>query len=346
MKKPWEVGLLESGDEILEGQVSRTNQFTDSKSTPDGMPVNLVVLTFVPHSSACNKQDQPRIWGDTLRFWFENHRITCVSFVGFFDWHVRTFCQSSKVWPFASTQTENIETVRLESSDKTTPTCASYLSASVSLSLEPSSFNGNRYLTMHSPQSVKIKSSVESCQQRAKHRNSAKAHSFEYLQVRQKAKPQARANISRVAMLEPKIGWCAISSWTKTMVLWTARLIIERALCTNLRKWLRWFRLWSARGSERSALPIVPNKFISRNTIMVSKAKPIWSESLAGAFTKFVGSNRLSHLVVARFLTLFTAANFQSLPLWFRPRSRWWREAIRLLAKPRTFQARYQSQSQ
>ena len=34
---------------------------------------------------------------------------------------------------------------------------------------------------------------------------------------------------------------------------------------------------------------IVPTKFISLNTVVVSQAKPRLAESLVGAFTKFVG---------------------------------------------------------
>ena len=42
---------------------------------------------------------------------------------------------------------------------------------------------------------------------------------------------------------------------------------------------------------------------------------------------------------------LITAAHFESLPLWFRLLSRWRREAVRLLTKPRKTQARRQSHS-
>ena len=52
-------------------------------------------------------------------------------------------------------------------------------------------------------------------------------------------------------------------------------------------------------------------------TIMVSKAEIISAESLMGVLTKFVGSNRLSRFVVGGFLSRFTAAHLQSLPLWF-----------------------------
>ena len=73
---------------------------------------------------------------------------------------------------------------------------------------------------------------------------------------------------------------------------------------------------------------------------MVSKAKPTLTESLMGARTKFVESHRLSCFVVAGFQGLITAAHFESLPLWFRLPSRWRREAVHLLTKPRNTQAR------
>ena len=57
-------------------------------------------------------------------------------------------------------------------------------------------------------------------------------------------------------------------------------------------------------------------------------------------------SDRLSRFVVAGFLSLFIAAHFQSLPLWFRLLSRWRKEAVRLLSKPRNTQARHQCQNQ
>ena len=46
-----------------------------------------------------------------------------------------------------------------------------------------------------------------------------------------------------------------------------------------------------------------------------NRAKPVLAESPLGAFTKFVGSNRLSRFLVAGFMSLITAAHFHSLLL-------------------------------
>ena len=74
-------------------------------------------------------------------------------------------------------------------------------------------------------------------------------------------------------------------------------------------------------------------------------ANLILAESLVGAFTKCVGSNRSSRFVVAWFMSLITAATFPSSKLGFFLFIRWQKEAIRLQTKPRSSQARRQGQS-
>ena len=70
-----------------------------------------------------------------------------------------------------------------------------------------------------------------------------------------------------------------------------------------------------------------------------------WAETLVGAFTTFVGSNRLSRVVVAGVMSLTTAATCPSSQPWFFRFIRWRKEAIHLPRNLRISQARRQSQS-
>ena len=85
--------------------------------------------------------------------------------------------------------------------------------------------------------------------------------------------------------------------------------------------------------------------FISLNTTVVSNAKPLLAESLVGALTKLVGSNRLSRFVVAWFMSLITAATFPSSQLWFFLFIRWREETIHVPRTRRITQVRRQGQS-
>ena len=76
------------------------------------------------------------------------------------------------------------------------------------------------------------------------------------------------------------------------------------------------------------------------------KVQPHPGNIVGGNTHKIRGIERIVTCVVAGFSSVFTAAQCQTLPLWFRLRSRWRREAVRLLTKPRRTQARGQSQSQ
>ena len=99
------------------------------------------------------------------------------------------------------------------------------------------------------------------------------------------------------------------------------------------------------RHDQRDLLAL-PDKFIRLNTVVVSTAKPILAESLVGAFTKLVGSKRLSRFMVAGFMSVIIAATSPSSKLWSYLFIRWRKEADHLLTKPRSSQARRQSQSQ
>ena len=241
-------------------------------------------------------------------------------------------------------------TVRQESSDRATRsiTSASHISASVSSQSRSIKIQWQSRSYKSSTRGLKRKSSVKSRQPRARFVEGPTAYSSDYfrsnrkqhLKYVRKAHRQLQCWSRRLARAQfrTKHRLCA--------VLWTTRLSIKRTLCINQRKWLRGFGIWSPHRLKRSAWLMVPNKVISHNTIMVSKAKPALAESLVGALTKFVGSNRLSRFVVAGFSSLFTTAHFLSLPLCFRLLSRWRREAIYLLTKLRNTQACRQSQIQ
>ena len=87
------------------------------------------------------------------------------------------------------------------------------------------------------------------------------------------------------------------------------------------------------------------NKFISLNTIVVSRAKPILAQSLVGTFTKFVRSNRSPRFVVAGFYEYHCRSNFSVVATLVLPVHQWRKEAIDLRTKPRITKTRRQSQS-